>query len=182
MKPSVKLDDRKARRLLKRLAERVEDMRPVMADVADEMHASVEKTFLAGGRPRWKPLADATKAQREEAGKWPGQILVRSAQLKNSLHAFSGKDYAGVGTNKKYAATHQFGAKKGEYGTRKVSQKVRAHSRNTKSGAVKVRAHTRTATVRTPWGDVPARPFMDIPDEDVRKLIDTIRAYLYDDG
>lgn len=52
-----------------------------------------------------------------------------------------------------YAATQQFGAKKGEF-------------RSTKNGAP------------VPWGDIPARPFLGISADDEDKIIEIIQSHL----
>lgn len=44
---------------------------------------------------------------------WPGKILQESGLMLGSIITYYGKDYAGVGTNKVYAAIHQFGGKAG---------------------------------------------------------------------
>ena len=59
----------------------------------------------------WKPLEKSTLKARRTGGKSgrSGKILQDDGLLKNSIVASSTADKAEVGTNKIYAATHQFG-------------------------------------------------------------------------
>ncbi|WP_417913676.1 phage virion morphogenesis protein [Candidatus Electronema sp. JM] len=114
---------------------------------------SVIANFGFSGRPPWAAL-------EHRKG---GSPLIKSGGLKGSIYSRYDSDAAYVYTTKKYAPTHQFGAKKGEYGT--ATANVKEFSR--KNGS-KVRAHTRQQQI--PWGDVPARPFMLIQDEDIVKI------------
>jgi phage virion morphogenesis protein len=70
-----------------------------------------------------------------------------------NFHIEYGQDYALVGTNIKYAAVQQFGAKAGAFGATRRGGKI-------------------------PWGDIPARPFMGISGDDRSAILDIIRKYL----
>lgn len=109
----VKVDDRGAITLLKKLSKKMGDMSPVMKVIAGIMHDAVEENFKEEGRPRWTPLASATIGQREKKGHWPGKILQVSGQLAASVTEKHTSRSAQVGTNKVYAAIHQFGGKAG---------------------------------------------------------------------
>lgn len=175
---NVIINDAALRKKLEELSRKMQDMSPAMADIADEMARSVEDNFLTGGRPKWKSLKPSTKAVREKKGTWPGQVLVQSAQLKNSVHPFHGKDYAGAGTNKEYAKTMHFGAKKGAFGTKTVTQQVREHLRKRGGKTYTVKSHTRKRDIQTPWGNIPARNFMTTPKADIARYIEIISHWL----
>jgi phage virion morphogenesis protein len=151
------------------------DMSPIMSHVADVLLYSVRKNFDAGGRPRWESLSESTKTVRKRKGQWPGSILVQIGRLRDSIVTAHGKDWASVGTNVKYAKTQQFGAARGEFGTQ--TARIQQHRRKLKSGkAIPVREHTREVT--TPWGDVPARPFLVVQDEDWTEIEDILLGWL----
>ncbi|MCP4105483.1 MAG: hypothetical protein GY749_08095 [Desulfobacteraceae bacterium] len=165
--------------MLNALSERMEDMSPVMADVSDIVYHSVTDNFLAGGRPRWKGLRPGTIQSRERDGYWPGSTLVCTGDLKNSVLPFFGRDYAGAGTAKKSAKTHQFGAKKGAYGKFDVTQQVKEHIRRSRSGKEsRVRQHQRTRKISVPWGNVPKRPFFSFSDNDMERVEDVIEEWM----
>lgn len=68
-----------------------------------------------------------------------GQPLMDTRVLLNSITHRTANHSVQVGTNIEYAGTHEFGARRGAYGT-------------TRRGAP------------VPWGDVPARPFLPTDD------------------
>lgn len=57
----------------------------------------------------WKDWSDPWREWREEHGYTPGKILTLSGQLASSLTTEYGDDYALIGSNKVYAAIHQWG-------------------------------------------------------------------------
>ncbi|KJR41707.1 phage virion morphogenesis protein, partial [Candidatus Magnetoovum chiemensis] len=65
-------------------------------------------------------------------------------------------DSVKIGSNVIYAATHQFGAKKGSFGKTKRNAPI-------------------------PWGNIPARPLLpsdDLPKDDMNDLTDILTEYL----
>lgn len=214
----VSLNDDAVRRLLDVIQAKSRNMKPAFRIIGETIKASVERSFEIGGRPdKWARLRQVTIKERLEKRKWPGQILVRSGALKRSINYRAESDHAVVGSTSKYAAVHQFGAKKGSFGTftvhvagkfRKVGKAGRSGAtlyedsgysrkkgkRFKKSGSagrsggtlyeysespgrVRVRAHYRR--VKMPWGDIPARPFLVIQDEDYEDIHDALTAYFF---
>ena len=110
----INIDNKEILKALKKLSEKTQNLRPVMKNIASIMIDSVEENFAQQGRPKWKDLAEVTKKQRKKEGKWPGMILQKSqGGLAQSISSEYGDDYAIVGTNKVYAAIHQFGGDAG---------------------------------------------------------------------
>lgn len=169
----VKDDNVKA--LFAELQKRMGDLTPAMRIIGEIVMASIQRNFDAGGRPhRWADLADFTKAARAKRKKWPGKILVVSGRLR-SVYPSPERDRVTVGSNLKYALTHQFGAKKGQFGN--VTAYVVAHVRRLASGKkANVKAHTRKAIL--PWGDIPARPFLMVQDEDWPEIGNVVMGFL----
>jgi len=172
------IDVRDAQAKLEGFERRARRLRPAMQVVAQIIRSSVLENFRVGGRPRWKPLSPVTLARRR--GKKKHTILVDTGRLRASIAGGAesvhevGDTYARVGTNVIYAAVHQFGAKKGAFGTKKV--RVREHYRRIGRKRVLVREHLRT--VKIPWGDIPARPFLVVQEEDLRDITEVIREHL----
>lgn len=80
------------------------DRRSINAALAQGVRESTLERFRQGKSPdgrRWK----SSKRAILEGGK----TLVKTAQLRNSIHARSDASGFAVGTNAKHAATHQFG-------------------------------------------------------------------------
>lgn len=88
---------------------KVQNRRPLMTEISGIMLDEVRQNFEVQGRPRWTPLAPSTIKDRTRKGYWPGKILQRTGQLLRSITANADENTAQVGTNKVYAAIHQFG-------------------------------------------------------------------------
>lgn len=135
---------------LERLVGAAVDLTPLMMSIAEELRGAVEENFEAQGRPAWAPLSETTKSRRRGEG---AKILQDSGQLASSITVSHDATNAAVGTNKVYGPTQQFGAKKGEFGV-------------TKRGAP------------IPWGDIPARPFLSVTEEDKEAIVALTEDYL----
>ena len=115
MKVKVHLDDGEARRRLRGLLRRGENLSPLMLAVSEHLKASVERSFDRQGSPEgaWVALKSETVRERQRKGYGPTRpILIRQggrAGLLGSVTSASGPDWAAAGTNLRYAATHQFG-------------------------------------------------------------------------
>lgn len=110
----IKLENEELQRYLDQLAEKTSDLRPLMKNIAGILEDSVEQNFKEQGRPKWPMLAKSTIAHRVRVNKWPGMMLQMSAAgLASSITSNYDENSAVVGTNKIYAAIHQFGGKAG---------------------------------------------------------------------
>lgn len=139
---------------LNRLLARGNDLTEPMAAIAAVMESATEEAFANQADPTtgvpWAPLSDTTQTQRSKQGSWPGQVLQVSGGLAASIESQSDSHSASIGTNKIYAPVHFFGASKGEFG----------------NGA--------------PWGDIPARPFLGLSNEDENDILGILDQFLAD--
>lgn len=184
---TIELKDEGVQKLLQSIQRKLNNMIPVFNAIGEIVHGSIIENFERGGRPtKWKGLKDSTIAQRERENKWPGRILWRlgiAGGLAGSISYKAFQDRVELRANKASAITHQFGARKGEFGT--VQAQVRQHIRRITQAFgkpieptdVTVSAHTRKMAV--PWGDIPARPFMMVHPEDWDEIRETLRDYLF---
>ena len=101
---SIRLDG-DTRAMLRRIRSFSEiDKQGINAALAEGARESTLERFKQSKGPdgrRWK-----TSIRAAQEG---GKTLIQSAQLRNSIHAKSDTSGFAVGTNVKYAATHQFG-------------------------------------------------------------------------
>ena len=76
------------------------DLTNAMRDIAVHTANSIERNFVAGGRPsKWRPLKDGRAS-----------YLYKTGALLRSISYRSGRDWASAGTDfEPYAAVHQFG-------------------------------------------------------------------------
>jgi len=140
---SVTIDDRRVRDALNDMRSRVRNLRPAMDRIGATLADRVRLGFHDGKDPwgqRWQPLRPATVSRRRQGSDKP---LRDTGRLMNSISHRATRHSVTIGTDVEYAATHQFGARKGQFGrTRKGSP--------------------------IPWGNIPARRFMPIDDRGAR--------------
>lgn len=182
---SITIKDEEIKRLLADIQRRMGNLTPAMKIIGQIVRTSIVRNFEKGGRPaKWKPLSPITLARRKGR-----KILMDRGMgggLAGSIHSRADKDSATIGTNKIYAAVHQFGAKKGSFGT--VEAEIKTHMRKitqifgrpVKPRKVTVRAHTRK--MKLPWGDIPARPFIFVHPEDWDEIRESLNDFILAGG
>jgi len=167
---TVKTDARAVEKLLGRIQKNLGDLTPVMKIIGSTIRTSIIRNFEKSGRPRkWKRHSKTTEKRRGKGAK----ILMAqglAGGLAASINYQADKKSVEIGTNKVYGAVHQFGAKKGSFGM--VTANIKAHLRK----GTKVKAHTRK--MKLPWGDIPARPFLMIQDEDWTEIRAALNDYI----
>ena len=147
------------------IADRIKNNSKLLGAAGAIVRESVRKNFAAGGRPAaWAELKNRD-----------GQPLRDTGRLQNSITSAVHGDTVLVGTNVVYAATHQFGAKRGSFGS--VLAEVGEHTRTRNGKSYTVRAHKRKQPL--PWGDIPARPFLLVQDEDVVEIEAVLADYVF---
>ena len=111
----IKIDNKDVDRKLLELAQKSENLRPLMKNIAGIFASATEENFKNEGRPdKWTELSEATKKQRTKQKKWPGQILQVSGQLASSISTQYDDESAVIGSNLDYAAIHQLGGQAGK--------------------------------------------------------------------
>lgn len=169
--------------LLRQIEARLKALKPAMGIVGEIVRTSIVRNFEKEGRPvGWAPLSKLTVKMRKGR---EHPILRRqgfAGGLMGSISVRAYNDRAEVGTNKVYAAVHQFGAAKGSFGS--VEAIVRSHTRWIKQAfgkaieprEVMVREHKRKMVL--PWGNIPARPFMMVQNEDWEEIRAELAEFL----
>lgn len=135
------------------------DISEISSVLAEQTRSTVEMRFRQGKDPvgnKWQP----SKRVREEGG----QTLVRTTDLKNSIQSKVLPEGFAVGTNVKYAATHQFGVK--DRVIKPVNKKVLRFPVNGTFRSAK-EVHV----------DIPARPFLSFSEQDYFDMQETIESY-----
>lgn len=171
------LDETK--RILRELAAKGKKLKPLMVKIAGHMKDAVAENFENEGRPKWKPWSSKYAAWRRKrtSGKpgGPGKILQLSRQLLSSIQSKAADTSAAVGTNKKYAAVHQFGIDRavrvGQHTRRNKHGNIYQKGKKIASGVSYVKAHSRRMKI-------PARPFLGITDRERRLILDDAAKYL----
>lgn len=164
----VKLDDSALRAALARLRAAAGDARPAFREIGEYLIEATRRRFVEGRGPdgtAWAPNSPATLARvlpgkgaaagrrgrPGGAGKRP--LLGESLQLSRQWSYRADDRSVTVGTPLAYAATQQFGARKGQFG-------------RTRRGAP------------IPWGTIPARPFLGLSAADREAVLALVSAHL----
>lgn len=180
MHVTVEISDNAVTRYLSHLSAKIGNPRPLLADMGECMLARVKDRFDSSVAPDGTPWAanspvtiscylgkyggswkkDGTlskKGRARASGKKP--LIGESKTLSSQFYTRTGADCVELGNSTIYAAVHQFGARRGQFGTNRRGNPI-------------------------PWGDIPARPFLPItktgeldPGEE-RALLDVLEDYL----
>lgn len=148
----VNLDLGELEDALERLMDAGHDMTPLTRNISEIMYDATARAFQAEQSPDGKKWAPLTPLTLSRR-KGKGKILAPTggaSGLRGSIQAEHDATSARVGTNRIYAGPHQFGARKREF-----------------KGVA-------------PWGDLPARPYLGIGEEDEMEIQDAMRCYIED--
>lgn len=154
----ARLDAAEAQRQLARAAAAWGNPVPILRAIGRGMVANVDRRFQIGMDPQGQPWAALHPAY--EAGKRNIRILQESGALVQSIHHDVAGNELAIGTDRRYAAVHQFGAtirpRKGPYLVFRMA-----------GAMVKARQVT-----------IPARPYLGIGDEDEETVLEVAEAFL----
>lgn len=160
----VELQDAEVRALLDGLAAALTDMSLVMGEIGEAWLASTQDRVQAGLQPDGTPFAPRSQTTIDRYAKTEqsyGNPLNTSGVMRSQIHTSHGADYVEIASNAIQAAVMQFGAEAGAFGARM--------GKNTKG---------RSYFFSIPWGDIPARPFLGISDDDREMISETVDEWL----
>lgn len=150
---------------LTQLMAATEDCRPAMESIAEYLVESTRRRFDKGESPegvRWAAKSPVTLARSIASGNGADtRPLHQSLTMVSTLFHSAGSDYVEVSSGVLQAAVMQFGAKKGQFG---------AYSGINKKG------HPYSGVA--PWGDIPARPYLGLSQEDQGNIVTLLADYL----
>lgn len=141
---------------LARAADALGDMSLPMSQIGELLLASTKDRVAAGVDVDGKPFAPRSATTLQRYGKLGlkyGAPLNRSGRFRKGIAYNSGPDWAQVGSNAVQAAVLHFGAAKGTFGQSARGQDL-------------------------PWGNIPARPWLGVSEEDGSKIRKTIEEWL----
>jgi phage virion morphogenesis protein len=108
---SVTIDDAAAQAALKRMRGNLTDLRPAMKQIGEFMLSETDENFREERDPQggqWQKLSPSYLRWKQRSGKIP-KILQLRGRLRKSITYKAESDRVSIGTNVKYAATHQLG-------------------------------------------------------------------------
>ena len=153
MKIQIELDDQQARAALRRLIHSGRDLSPVLRDIGEHLLNAARQRFNEERSPEDKPWAPLSPTTLKRKRLNQDKILIQDGHLQGTLNYRVGKDHIDIGSPRIHAGVQQFGAAKGAFGT-------------ARKGAP------------TPWGDIPARPFLGLSQEDRREIENSLLDFI----
>jgi phage virion morphogenesis protein len=153
---TITIDNKEILATLQKAIKAGANLQPVMQEIGEIMLLSTKLNFEQQGRPTpWK------KSRRVERG--GGQTLSDKGRLRNSFTCDATADKVTIGTNVEYAPHLQFGTK---------PRIIRPN----KAKALNIPGIGFRKKVNHPG--MPARPFLLVQDNDVKKIIHVIESHL----
>lgn len=175
IRPEITIRAGAAKKKLRELEAKPRQLRPVMLAIGERLVHSTKQRFADGRGPDGQPWAQnspvtilnylerfsssfskktgrITKSGTERAiGKPP--LIGESKSLSRTINYRVVGNTVLVGSPMIYAATQHFGAKRGQFGTTRTGRPI-------------------------PWGDIPARPFLGLSDDDRQMIVQLTRDHL----
>lgn len=153
------------RRLLKKIKGFSEiDKKKINAVIGDAMRSSTLERFKLGKDPTGKRWQTSIRAASEG-----GKTLIKTAQLRNSIRTKSDASGFALGTNVKYAATHQFG---------EPGRTIRAK----RGTALRFKIGDQWVSKKAVKVSIPDRPFLGLSDEDMQQIKATVEDFIGKEG
>ena len=152
---TISVDDKEVSQALHALKEKVIDLRPVLETIGELLTESTQDRLNSGKNvdPTGKPWVTLQPWYQEQKKRNQGKILSLNGHLTDSInHDVINGNTVVVGTNKEYAAIHQFGG---------VIRPKAAKALNVGGRAVKKVT-------------IPARPFLGISNQDKENILDAV--------
>ncbi|MEL7113988.1 MAG: phage virion morphogenesis protein [Pseudomonadota bacterium] len=148
---------------LARLGQEFDDMTELMQDLGEVLQDATQERFTQGTAPDGTPWAPKSQATIDGYRRGEGRgrnapvdfrpLFGPSKRLSSEIHYVASPQSVEVGSSLIYSAVQQLGASKGAFGTASNGSQI-------------------------PWGDIPARPFLGISDEDETGLRAAVEEWL----
>lgn len=133
-----------------------QERKKLLASVAQLVEMQSKERFDTQTDPdgnRWKEISAVTAAYYRKKFITHRSLLHVSGLLRESIESQVNSWQAVIGATRIYAATHQYGAEKGQFGRTKRNAPI-------------------------PWGRIPPRPYLGLNDENVSEISRCVDEYL----
>lgn len=141
---TVDLETEQLERVLSQMLAGLSDASELMNDLGNYLLVSHQDRMLRGEQPDGQPFAPRAQSTVDayaRQGKSYGQPLSQSGTMRQQMAFNYGPDWVEMGSNAIQAAVMQFGA------------------------------DARSLGPVSPWGDIPARPFIGLSEEDESRMM-----------
>lgn len=145
------LNGEAARKALREAAARLDDMTPVYTDIGNYLLDQRRQRFASGTDPEgkpWTPKRQSTmdRYKRLGYGTLNRPLIGPSKALSRQIQRIVSRDGVVIGSSLAYARTMQEGAAKGAFGSDARGNPL-------------------------PWGNIPARRWLDLSDEEELEIV-----------
>lgn len=162
---TARFDDVAPQAAALRLEAGARDLAPLMDLIGTVLvNGAVERIGQTNVAPDGAPWPKSLRAQLEQ-----GKTLHDSGQLMRSITHVAASDQVEVGSNMIYAGVHQKGAEQGEFGAAMGRTK-----------ATEKRPWSQDYFFHLPWGDIPARPYLGVSEEERAEIEELSVMYFSD--
>lgn len=140
------------------VSRRLSDMTPIHQDIGEYVVRVTKERFKQGIAPdgsAWVPKKQATidRYKARGDGDRPDPLIGPSKRLSSEIALYADAQGVEIGSALEYSAVMQDGAKQGAFG------------KSPRGGPI-------------PWGDIPARPWLGLSEEDEVNIIDIADEHL----
>ncbi|QNG47416.1 phage virion morphogenesis protein [Sphingobium yanoikuyae] len=140
------------------VSRRLGDMTPIHQDIGEYVVGATKDRFKKGTAPdgtAWTPKKQATIDRYKDRGDGdrPDPLIGPSKRLSSEIAHYADAQGVEIGSSLEYSAVMQDGAKQGAFG------------KSPRGGPI-------------PWGDIPARPWLGLSEEDEANIIDIADEHL----
>lgn len=149
---TIELENQRVLDALNNLAKHSQNLMPAMQDIGEYMVMATKQRFSTATAPDGSKWAENSALTAKLKGH-NKPLIGESKRLSNEIHYNASAGGIEIGSSLIYAATQQFGATKGSFGTTK------------RGGPI-------------PWQTIPARPFLGVSASDADHITDILREHL----
>lgn len=169
---TVEFKDEAVTAALQRVAASLTDLTPLMEEMGEVLAQSTTDRFAKGKGPDGEAWAAKSAVTIETYRRRGDTVSLRpligpSGALSRTIAWRAGADFVEVGSNMVYAATMQFGAERGAFGARMGRTKP-----------TEKRPRSQDYFMPIPWGDIPARPFLGLSEDDRGAIVAATEEWL----
>ncbi|MDO5290232.1 MAG: phage virion morphogenesis protein [Pseudomonadota bacterium] len=155
---TIKYEGKAVQTALGKLLQAIDRPQPMLHKIGQDLAESTMHRFATSSAPdgsRWAPKSAVTRRAYPYSGAKPlvgeTKALATTIRYQVAGHAIM------IGSGQEYAAVHQFGAK---------------------AGSLWQGRNKRGRRAKSPWGDIPARPYLGLSKQDEQSILDIVQDYL----
>jgi len=154
----VRFENAAVNRAIGEARQTLADMRPVFQEIGEYLVESTKRRFRDSEAPdgsKWRAKSPHTIARylASNDGLRPQPLIGPSGRLGKEIFSLATPNSVEVGSPLEYSGVMQGGAMRGAFGRSPTGRPI-------------------------PWGDIPARPFIGLSDQDERSILTIVEEHL----